>query len=202
VIPGTKRTADDLRWLRERGFSPVLERHIDQGLVVGICGGFQMLGASIDDPTGIEGGGSEPGFGALPIRTELRAKKTVRPVRGRYVARTLFGTEPAHRELDGYEIHTGTTAYGAETAHAIEHGAGNDGAVARDGAIVGTYLHGVFGDDGFRHAFVDAARTACELAPASERAWWRRDREAQIDRWATHVAAHVDIAALRALVAR
>jgi adenosylcobyric acid synthase len=202
VLPGTKRTADDLRWMRARGLGEVLRPHLDGGLVVGVCGGFQMLGAVIDDPHGSEGGGQEPGFGALPIGTTVHARKTVRPVRGRYVAPTLFGVTPAARELDGYEVHTGLTSYERGAESAIVHDGGRDGAVARDGAIVGSYVHGLFGTDAFRHAFVGAARASRGLAPAHAAADWRRDREARIDRWAQHVASHLDLAAVRALVAR
>ena len=161
-----------------------------------------MLGTVIDDPHDSEGGGREPGFGMLPIATTLQARKTVRPVRGRYVAPALCGEDPSARELDGYEVHTGLTSYEGHAEYAIEHDGGRDGAVARDGAILGSYVHGLFGTDAFRHAFVGAARTHRGLAPADATAAWRRDREARIDRWAQHVAAHLDLAAVRALVTR
>jgi adenosylcobyric acid synthase len=202
LVPGTKRTADDLRWMHARGIGAALRPHLERGLVIGLCGGFQMLGAAIDDPAGTEGGGCEPGFAALPMRTTLHARKTVRPVRGRYVAASLFGRMPAERDVAGYEVHTGSTSYDRRAEPAIVHDAGADGAVARGGAIVGTYVHGVFDADGFRHALVAAARDARGIAPAHEVAWWKREREARIDRWADHVAAHLDLAAIRALVAR
>jgi adenosylcobyric acid synthase len=200
ILPGTKRTIDDLDWLRARGLAAALAPHLAHGLVFGICGGMQMLGRAIDDPHGVEGGGTRPGLGALSITTTLAQRKTTRAVRGMFRADRLFGHEPAARALEGYEIHVGTTAYDPGIAAAFEHDAGIDGASARNGCVVGTYLHGVLDDDDFRHAFIAAARAACGRVPATAWSWWRRERDARIDRWSAHVRDHCDMAALRDLV--
>ena len=200
ILPGTKRTIDDLDWLHARGFAQTLAPHLARGLVLGICGGMQMLGRTIDDPHGVEGGGARAGFGALPIVTTLATTKTTRAVRGRFCAELLFGCVPESRAVDGYEIHVGTTTYDADASALIVHDAGMDGASARVGSVLGTYLHGCLDDDAFRHAFLRAARTARRRAPAGEWSWWRREREARIDRWAAHVGTHCDLAALRTLL--
>ena len=86
ILPGSKQTLDDLQWLDRRGFAQELRRLCEKGVpIVGICGGFQMLGSSIEDPHGIENQGepcSRTGLGLLPVRTVLRAEKTVRRVQG------------------------------------------------------------------------------------------------------------------------
>jgi adenosylcobyric acid synthase len=196
VLPGTKRTADDLDWLRVRGLARALERRREAVLVVGICGGMQMLGTRIDDPAGIEGGGTQTGFGWLPIETILEARKVTRVSRGSWTADTLFAQPFGARRVEGYEIHVGHTRYtgGAQPAIALEHGA--DGAQSADGRVVGTYLHGLFERDEFRYAFLSCARAAQGLSPSFDPNFRSREREARIDRWARHVERHVDLARL------
>lgn len=200
IIPGTKRTIDDLDWLRETGFECALEPHLARGLVVGICGGFQMLGQSIDDPHGVEGGGTRAGLGALSICTTLHRIKTTRTVHGQYVASALFGQSFAPCELDGYEIHVGETTYLDDARSVIAYEFGKDGASTRNGSVMGTYVHGVFGADDFRARAIDAARRTRGLRATSAYTPWRAEREARIDRWAAHVRGQLDLRAIRAIV--
>ena len=105
ILPGSKQTLDDLAWLRARGFSACLRSH--RGPLIGVCGGFQMLGLDIEDPDGVESGGqarSVAGLGLLPVRTVLRPEKTVRRAAGQVLA---WDAPP----FQGYEIHMGETRY-------------------------------------------------------------------------------------------
>ncbi len=139
ILPGSKSVRADLATLRERGWGEYLERHLRYGgKVLGICGGFQMLGDTIDDPEGIEGpAGRSAGFGWLELGTVLAREKQLRNVSGRL---TL---EEAHAR--GYEIHMGCSSGPALQRPLLMLDDGRcDGAVSADGQILGTYVHGVF----------------------------------------------------------
>jgi adenosylcobyric acid synthase len=198
ILPGSKQTLDDLTWIRDRGFGRSLATY--PGIMIGICGGFQMLGLSIEDPYGVESGGlgrTMPGLGHLPIRTILRDPKTVHRATG--LARR------AEQPFSGYEIHMGQTLYqnGAEPfATILREGhrqPTEDGAMAASGQVWGTYVHGLFDDDAFRHRFLDTARQACGLAPARSYACVTAERQARIDRWADHLRQSLDMNLIRRL---
>ncbi len=143
VLPGSKCVRADLTWLRAEGWEPVIRRHLRYGgKLIGLCGGFQMLGRSIHDPHGIEGpAGTSRGLGLFEMDTTLLPEKRVCEARGRLVIEDV--------EVRGYEIHAGIT-----TGQALAHpacrlyrsnlGSGPDGACSEDGQILGTYLHGLF----------------------------------------------------------
>jgi adenosylcobyric acid synthase len=202
ILPGSKQTLDDLRWVRDRGFADFLAMY--PGIVIGICGGFQMLGLSIDDPSGVESGGirrTMPGLGRLMVRTILRDDKTV----CRAAGRTRLWSAPA---FSGYEIHMGETLYEdaaepfAEIVREGEPQPTLDGAIAASGRVWGSYIHGLFDDDGFRHRFVDFARRTCGLAPARSYACVTAERQARIDRWAGHLRQSLDMNLIREWVDR
>jgi adenosylcobyric acid synthase len=199
ILPGSKQTLDDLGWIREAGFAGFLASY--SGMLIGICGGFQMLGVSIDDPSGVESGGvhrSIVGLGRLPIRTVMRAEKTVRRATGRV---RIWGA-PAFK---GYEIHVGETHYenGADPfADIMREGARepiSDGAIASSGRVWGSYVHGLFDDDAFRHKFLASVRKECGLAPAPSYVWVTAERQARIDRWAAHLRQSLDMNFIRGL---
>jgi adenosylcobyric acid synthase len=205
IVPGTKQTCDDLAWLRRSGFAAALEaRAVERRLIVGICGGLQMLGQQVRDPVAVEGGGVATGLGLLPIVTELRATKTTVNASLSWADLHLFGQAMGAIEARGYEIHMGETTYvGDARPFAQVHRAGargvvDDGAVAHDGRVIGTYLHGLFDADDFRHGFLRAARAVCGLAPPTELAYVAAERDARINRLATHVARSLDVDALLA----
>ncbi|WEX86810.1 cobyric acid synthase [Sinorhizobium garamanticum] len=148
VIPGSKSTIADLKDFRAQGWDRDLERHLRRGgRVIGICGGYQMLGARVTDPLGIEGSEREiPGLGLLAVETEMAPEKTVRNSR----AWSLEHDVP----LDGYEIHLGKTM-GADCDRApVSIDGRRDGAMSADGKVMGTYLHGLFGSDAYRAALL------------------------------------------------
>ncbi len=148
IIPGTKSTTADLAFLRAQGWDRDLFRHVRAGKpVLGLCGGYQMLGTAIADPQGLEGPvGQIPGLGLLDVRTVLSEPKTVRNV----VARA-----PGLQDrVPGYEIHCGQTS-GPDTQHSFLFvGDQPVGAVSDDGLVYGSYVHGLFRDDTFRMGFL------------------------------------------------
>lgn len=148
IIPGSKATLADLAMLRAQGWADdIAAHHARGGTVFGLCGGYQMLGRRIADPAGSEGAAGEAaGLGLLDVETVLAPRKIVRLASGR----SAHGGEPVR----GYEIHIGRT-FGPDCARpAFELGDGPDGAVSADGKVWGTYLHGAFGSDAFRRAFL------------------------------------------------
>jgi adenosylcobyric acid synthase len=148
VIPGSKATIADLASLRALGWADDIAAHVARGgHVVGLCGGYQMLGRSIADPLRIEGRTERAdGLGLLDLETVLAPEKTVGEARGRSIR--------FDAPVEGYEIHLGRTT-GADCARPlVELGGRPDGAISADGRIMGTYLHGLFGSTAFRRAFL------------------------------------------------
>jgi adenosylcobyric acid synthase len=203
LLPGSKETASDLRWLRARGLDAAIVAHARTRPLLGICGGMQMLGLRIDDPLAVESGGSTDGLGLLPLVTTLAARKTTVRVTALVAGASFAGRPIAVTAFDGYEIHLGATSRtnGAPFAF-VRDGAGRareDGAVSADGLVTGTYVHGLFDDDAFRHAAVDALRARCGLSAAGAYGAWRAEREARYDRLATIVRTALDVPLLARL---
>jgi adenosylcobyric acid synthase len=193
ILPGSKQTVDDLLWLRAEGLDHLLLDHARTGLIVGICGGMQMLGEQIIDPHGMEHAGTTQGLGLLAIHTTMQPTKVTRIGSGQLISPLLFGALVASCSLSGYEIHIGETHYleGAAPFARIDSRA--DGCVSANGRIFGTYLHGLFDDDAFRHAFITAARAFHHLDPAATFDNWKQKREQSLDRLADSVRATVDM---------
>jgi len=143
ILPGSKSVRPDLDWLRQQGWEEALRRHLRYGgKVIGICGGFQMLGRLIQDPLGLEGApGTSPGLGLLDLETTLAPEKQLRNVRGRLA---LDGNPTTGAAVAGYEIHAGVTQGAALAKPAVYLNGGPEGAISPDGQILGTYLHGLF----------------------------------------------------------
>jgi len=210
ILPGSKQTLRDLEWLHQRGLAPALFGHAERGgCIAGICAGFQMLGAKIDDPQGTENHGApcaRQGLGLLRMWTVLQPEKITRLATGRILRAEIFGQEARECAFHGYEIHVGETVYTDETKPFAEiRRAGSsavvaDGAVSADRRVFGTYIHGIFDDDNFRHAFLDAARAACGLAPHAARAYFAAERQSRLDRLAAHVRRALDLEMIRSWV--
>lgn len=201
ILPGSKQTVDDLCWMRTEGLDEALIEHAKTGLMTGICGGMQMLGEMVLDPKGIEGPQSIRGLCLLPINTTMRPSKITLNGKGVLITKSLFGQPVESVSLQGYEIHVGETSYlGVVQPFAQvvrQTGASQepvvDGCVGPDSRIFGTYLHGLFDGDEFRHAFVKAARTFCRLAPSSELSDWGLKRRESFDRLASTVGDSIDL---------
>ena len=148
LLFGTKSTIGDLAFLRAEGWDHDILAHARAGgRVVGVCGGFQMLGRRVHDPAGADGpAGSVEGLGLIDVETTMQDEKTVRPARGRCAV--------SDAPVIGYEIHTGRS-HGAGLARPLFHlGTGADGARSADGLVEGTYLHGLFANDAYRRAWL------------------------------------------------
>ena len=148
IIPGTKSTIGDLKFFRKQGWDIDLTAHIRRGgKVLGLCGGFQMLGTQISDPKGIEGRSETVGgLGHLNIETEIDSDKTLTQCTGVHVE---TGTKVA-----GYEIHMGQSSGIDCERPFIKISDKGDGAISQDGKVFGTYIHGIFASDEFRAAFL------------------------------------------------
>ncbi len=167
VLPGTKTTVRDLRWLRDVGLAAAVQEEAsrrDGPTILGICGGFQMLGMRIDDPLSVESGEkSVAGLGLLDVTTEFAPEKTRHQVSG--VVRD------GHRPVVGYEIHMGTTSRGGSCgpfAEILRHRSGeslDDGAVSPSGRVFGTYVHGLFDSLPYTEALIDELRARRGLPP-------------------------------------
>lgn len=187
ILPGSKSTRADLAFLRAQGWDIDLAAHVRRGgHVLGLCGGFQMLGRMIRDPGGIEGpAGETPGLGLLELTTEMTADKRLAQVEGIHVATG----EPIH----GYEIHLGRST-GPDCARPFALLGGQpEGATSADGRIMGSYLHGAFASDGFRRAFLS------RLGVAPSGLDYDAGVEQALDALADHVEAHLDVGGLLAL---
>jgi adenosylcobyric acid synthase len=159
LLPGSKSTMADLRFLKEQGWDiDILAHHRRGGHVIGICGGYQMLGQMVHDHDGVEGEpGSEPGLGLLDVETVMAGDKTLRKTTGLTVGDNAVLA--AGITVDGYEIHMGRTV-GLDRARSwLDLNGTADGAISGDGRVLGCYLHGLFGSDEFRHAFLSALRS-------------------------------------------
>lgn len=187
VIPGSKSTIGDLLQFREQGWDRDIAAHVGRGgHVVGICGGFQMLGRVVRDPHGIEGRVSEAaGLGLLDVETVMEPEKTVRNASARSVRFDV--------ELNGYEIHLGRTT-GPDTARpAVLVDGVADGATSADGRVFGTYLHGLFSADLFRGRFLES------LGVEGGGIDYRAGVERALDEIAAGLERHLDCDALLAL---
>ena len=207
ILPGSKQTVDDLRWMHEAGISEVVRKQAERGLIVGICGGMQMLGTAIDDPYGVEGGGTQAALGLLSIRTQMSREKTTQGVTGELIVPKLFGEPLSSSIVQGYEIRVGQTEYLESSAPfsrvrrtGYSEDFAFDGCTSPNGHVVGTYLHGIFHEDVFRHEFLRAARKARGLAPANSVLNWKQLRENEFQRLARTVAGAVDPQRLLGLV--
>ncbi|MGM0702585.1 MAG: cobyric acid synthase [Pseudomonadota bacterium] len=194
VLPGSKSTRSDLQWLRAQGWETVIARHLRYGgQVLGICGGFQMLGRAVHDPDGLEGAaGSTPGLGLLDLETRMVAGKQLRNVMGRLL--------PEDVPLTGYEIHNGVSE-GAALAQPLvaldgREGERMDGAVSADGQVMGTYLHGLFD----RPETCTALLARCGLAGEAAAVNYADHRQAELDRLADTLEAHLDMAVIEELL--
>lgn len=187
IIPGSKSTRGDLAFLRAQGWDiDLLAHHRRGGHVLGVCGGYQMLGGSVADPEGIEGpAGQTAGLALLDVTTVMTGEKTLALVTAQHVA--------TRQPIAAYEIHIGRTD-GPDRARpfAMLDGA-PEGAISRDGRVYGSYLHGLFASDDFRSSFLRQLDI-----PVTDQQY-RGRVESALDALADHIEAHLDVEGLLAL---
>jgi len=181
VLPGSKSTIADLQVLRGEGWDIDLFAHVRRGgRVLGLCGGYQMLGRELADPDGFEGpAGSVKGLGLLEVATEMTGKKMLRAVEGVCLAN--------NRRFSGYEMHIGRTDGPDCRRPLLRYADGReDGAISADGRVMGAYVHGLFSDDAQRAAWLARAGAYSDLA-------YETQVEQTLDALAAHLAAHIDL---------
>tara|TARA_R110002012_G_scaffold71789_6_gene183818 strand:- start:6048 stop:7502 length:1455 start_codon:yes stop_codon:yes gene_type:complete len=189
ILPGSKSTASDLQWLKHHGWEHAIARHLRYGgKVLGICGGFQMLGDWVEDPQGIEGKpGRVAGLGLLPLTTRMVPGKQLRNVRGKMVA--------GGANVSGYEIHNGVSEGAALESPLFNIAGRPEGTVSDDGQVLGSYLHGLFD-----HPEACQGLLALLGLSNSESSDYQAHRERELDRLADTLEAHVDIEAIITLI--
>ncbi|MDV4166694.1 cobyric acid synthase [Rhodovulum sp. FJ3] len=186
ILPGSKSTRGDLAFLRQQGWDIDLHAHMRRGgRVLGICGGYQMLGNMVSDPDGIEGPrGDTPGLGLLNVSTVMTGDKRLTEVEAIH--------QVTGQPISGYEIHIGRTD-GPDCARPFAMMEGRaEGAMSADGRAVGSYLHGMFRDDGFRAAWLASLG-------ASSGGGYDATVEGVLDALADHLEAHLDVGGMLAL---
>lgn len=186
LIPGSKSTIADLTHFRAQGWDIDLKAHIRRGgHVLGVCGGYQMLGRSIADPDGIEGSpGEVPGLGHLDVVTVMQPKKQLSLTKGIY--------RPTGGEVEGYEIHLGKTT-GPDCGRAwLDIDGRAEGAANAEGRVRGCYLHGLFASDAFRESFLEELGAPSELS-------FNESVDRTLDALAQHIESHFDVDLLLSL---
>ncbi|MEM7566431.1 MAG: cobyric acid synthase [Pseudomonadota bacterium] len=183
ILPGSKATLDDLKALRSAGWDIDLTAHVRRGgHLLGLCGGYQMLGRTLSDPDGLEGPAETvPGLGLLDIETVMTPAKTLASVTARHAETGL--------PVRGYEMHIGRTEGADRTRPYLDIAGRGEGACSSDGRIGGTYVHGLFASDAFRSAYLAQFGAGSDLA-------YEATVEATLDALADHLEACLDIAAI------
>ena len=185
ILPGSKSVRADYQWLQQQGWDRYLQRHLRYGgKLIGICGGFQMLGTQIHDPQGLEGpAGSGDALGLLEMETTLHPHKQLHQVAGQLC---LDGAA-----VSGYEIHMGISQGAALNRPAVQLNGRNDGAISADGQILGSYLHGLFD-----HPEACAALLRWAGVKEAQGLDYAALREREIERLADAMEQHLDLAGL------
>jgi adenosylcobyric acid synthase len=191
ILPGSKSTVADLDWLRRTGLADALtalsRRRPQESTILGVCGGYQMLGEEIDDRVEAKDPVRVTGLGLLPVKTVFHPEKITRGAQG-----TAFG-----RPVSGYEIHHGRT----DPANPwLELGSGLEGSEAGGGAVLGTSVHGLFESDAFRDAFLRAVAVRAGRPWTGANVSFAAARAARFDRLADAMENHLDMPAIDALI--
>ncbi len=189
ILPGSKSVCDDMEWLRKEGWEQAIQRHLRYGgKLLGICGGFQMLGQTINDPKGIEGrAGESRGLGLLAMQTTLQTEKQLHNVTGQLLLEETT--------ITGYEIHAGISEGDALKRPLVDLEGRTDGAISLDHQIIGTYLHGLFESTESCSSLLRWAGLSNPQTPD-----YQLLREQGINRMADAIAEHLDLGAIDKLL--
>jgi len=208
ILPGSKDTINDLSFLRSSGLAAAVARLASWGVpLLGICGGYQMLGRSIEDPAGVESSAARAeGLGLLPVRTVMESEKSTHVVKARAKREVPWlGIGPSRPPLSGYEIHMGRSRTEGEAPLLIVQRDGmaasvEEGALREEGKVFGCYLHGLFENRSLREGFLNGLRLARGLPCAPSAGDWDEHREEQLDLLAREVRAALDMDMLYGLL--
>jgi len=186
LLAGTKSTIAELAFLREQGWDVDIKAHVRRGgRVLGLCGGYQMLGLAIEDPDGVDGPpGSAEGLGLLQATTRMQGDKQTRTITATHCASGL--------PVQGYEIHLGQTQGVDCTRPLLMIGERADGAISSDGRVQGTYLHGLFSSDAFRAHWLSGLNATSQIG-------YDARIEQALDALAAHVEQYLDLDAILAI---
>jgi adenosylcobyric acid synthase len=209
IIPGSKSTVHDMQFLAESGFNEAIYKAHRRGTaIMGICGGFQMLGTEISDPKGVESGAkSINGLGILPVKTVMASEKQTVQCTGT-LAGAFVGEETARSPVSGYEIHMGRTEWMTEDEKGqasmrpaiIKADGMPDGCMDRSGQVMGTYLHGIFDSDAFRNDLIRALRYKKGLHTDFSETAYAAQKESAYDRLTAIFERHLDRAAIASVL--
>lgn len=196
LLPGTKNTMGDMEWLIESGLEGAILRKARDTRVIGICGGFQLLGKELHDPDGVEHGGSLRGLGLLDTRTTFKEAKTRTRIQGEIAPEhNLYELE--NRTVEGYEIHMGTTENLGEAVPMLTLADGRvDAYMTADGRIWGSYLHGIFDNEALVFGLVNAIMKEKGIDPNDNHLSVAEYKEIQYDKLADLVRSSLDMEAI------
>lgn len=191
IIPGTKNTIEDLKWLKTTGIGTVICKRASEGcLVIGICGGYQMLGRLITDEEAVEGGGRQEGLGLLGVNTIFKESKTTRQTMG--VTYETGFTQNRRIPVTGYEIHMGCTTYESGARPFIQLSDGSlDGCAGEN--VIGTYLHGIFENEEFVTAIIEYVCSMKNISWEPEVGCYSDYKQKQFDILADAVRSNLDM---------
>lgn len=209
ILPGSKNTTEDLLYLRQHGYDQEIAKLANNGVpVVGICGGYQMLGHEIHDPEHTESSFDKvDGLRLLPVSTTFEQDKITHQVTATCSRHAFLGLAYDDNDLTGYEIHMGRTEFLEPVSHAFtitsrsgEQCASADGVVRNDGLVMGTYLHGIFDNNQYRRAVINALRERKGLAPLAHILNVKESKEASYDRLAEVVRQNMNMELLNQIM--
>lgn len=202
ILPGSKNTTADLLYLKKQGYAKEIKELAEKGVpVVGICGGYQMIGEKVRDPLHVEGDTEEvEGLGLLPYVTTMQGEKNTYQVSFNCESLPFLGMNYSGNNLKGYEIHMGETVLTApaDNLFTIKERSGNpvevqDGYINKERNVFGTYCHGVFDNDDLRRAVINALRRRKGLPELESTFHYREYKESEFNRLADTVRKHFDM---------
>ncbi len=209
LLPGSKNTTEDMLYLRRSGMEKQLNEAKNAGIpIIGICGGYQMLGEKISDPLHTESDNdSVEGLGFLPMETTFVEKKLTSQVKAKCLEWDFLGTKLKVNDLFGYEIHMGTTKFTAEEKHpfAITERAGKsvdiaEGMINKEGTVLGAYIHGIFDNDEYRRGIINILRQRKNLKPLAISKNYAAAKQAAYNRLADTVRQNMNMDKLREII--
>lgn len=202
ILPGSKNTIKDLDYLKENGFSTAIKKaHFEGTPVVGVCGGYQMLGREIIDPHLVESVKKRTsGLGLLDVITTMAEKKTTKQITGKISTKTTFIDNIYDSSVTGYEIHMGITELNNIDSFITLQDGRKDGAVSKDGLVIGTYLHGIFDNDSFRNNLLNYLGSKKNIDIKETSFSYAELKEKEYDKLAKTFRENVDIEAIKKIV--